>query len=86
MIIQYGYADGIGEFYISINSSICNVCCKCINECPEKIFEIYVNEINEKMVKVKDEMSNKIGYICPGQNKCGKCVNICELSAIKLSW
>lgn len=86
MIIQYGYIDGTGEYFISIDNVKCDGCKKCIQVCPEDIFEIFFDEFDNIKVKVKDENTRKIGYICLGINGCGKCRKICQLSAIDLSW
>jgi ferredoxin len=86
MIIQYGYMDGTGEYFISIDDIRCDGCKRCINTCPEDIFEIYYNEFDNIKVKVRDEKTRKIGYICSGIDGCGKCTRVCKPSAIDLSW
>ena len=43
MIANYGYKDGSGEYYISIDTDKCIGCTAgraCLNACPKQMFEI----------------------------------------------
>ncbi|MHA2265584.1 MAG: 4Fe-4S binding protein [Candidatus Thorarchaeota archaeon] len=37
MQANYGYKDGSGEFYITIDTDKCDSCGKCVEVCPPKI-------------------------------------------------
>ena len=39
MIANYGYKDGSGEFFISIDTDKCNGCGDCVKACPYGVFE-----------------------------------------------
>ena len=34
MKANYGYKDGSGEYYITIDTELCNSCSKCVEVCP----------------------------------------------------
>jgi ferredoxin len=40
MIIHYGYADGSGKYYVSIDAEKCDACEICIEKCPQKALKI----------------------------------------------
>ena len=86
MIIHYGYTDGRGEFYITIDTDKCDGCGKCVEECPLNIFELTIDDYDQKVVKVKDEVIKNIGYLCPGYKSCKKCQKACDKQAITHSW
>lgn len=86
MIIHYGYADGRGEFYITIDTDKCNGCGKCVDACPQDVFEMVADDYGRVVVKVKDDVARSIGYVCPGYNYCIICHQICDRDAISHSW
>jgi Fe-S-cluster-containing hydrogenase component 2 len=93
MIANYGYKDGSGEFFISIDTDKCNGCGDCVPVCPEGVLEIRENEFDpladDKMAAVTEAQRKKIKYSCAGCKGEGKalpCVEACELDAIVHSW
>ena len=68
MLANYGYKDGSGEYYITIDTNKCDGCAKCVIACPYGVFEVGKDEANplreEPVVKVTDEQRKKIGYTC----------------------
>ena len=66
MIANFGYKDGSGEFFITIDTDKCNGCGDCIPVCPSGVLDIVENEYDpladEKMAVVKDEHRKKIKY------------------------
>ncbi|HVP78039.1 MAG TPA: 4Fe-4S binding protein [Thermodesulfobacteriota bacterium] len=91
VIANYGFTDGSGDWYITIDTEKCSGCGNCPEVCPAKILDVGVDEIDifrEKPVAfVKHEERKRIKYRCarcrPG---CGAepapCVGICEPKAI----
>jgi len=92
MITHYGYIDGSGEYYISIDAEKCNGCCKCIKECPQQALELgsVMVDLEEKLVAtVAENHRRKIKYTCsPCKPESGKapCVVACDQNAITCTW
>jgi ferredoxin len=94
MIANYGYKDGSGEFFISIDTDKCNGCGDCIPVCPANVLEIRENEFDpmadDEMIAVRDDHRKKIKYSCAecksGTNKEMPCIAACEPDAIVHSW
>lgn len=66
MIANYGYMDGSGEYYISINTDKCVNCEDrgCLKSCPAKLFEIEVDDWDDEVAIVKASERNKIKLTC----------------------
>jgi Fe-S-cluster-containing hydrogenase component 2 len=60
MIANYGFKNGSGDYFISIDTDQCNGCGDCVLICPANIFEI--REI--PVAALKDSERNKIKYAC----------------------
>ncbi len=93
MIANYGYKDGSGEFFISIDTDKCNGCGDCVPVCPEGVLEIRENEFDpmadDEMAAVTEAQRKKLKYACAECKREGKalpCVEACELDAIVHSW
>ena len=90
-IANYGYTDASGEYYLTVYAARCNGCGQCVEACPNKILEIYEDDWGDILVKVKDEYTRKIGYICKTckagfQPQPPPCIQTCETDAIVHSW
>ncbi len=92
---NYGYKDGSGEYFITIDTDLCNSCGKCVEDCPEGVLEMAEDELDplgdEIIVIVNENHRKKIKYSCApcksaGEIKSLPCVQACELGAIKHSW
>ncbi|MHA2225016.1 MAG: 4Fe-4S dicluster domain-containing protein [Candidatus Hodarchaeales archaeon] len=95
MKANYGYKDGSGEYYITIDTDLCNGCNKCVEVCPEGVLEVVEDELDplgdEIVARVTDNHRKKIKYSCAPCKPTGEprelpCVQICELLAISHSW
>ena len=93
MIANFGYKDGSGDFFISIDTDKCNGCGECVPAWPAKVLEIRDNEYDpladDQMVVVVEEHRKKIKYSCaPCKTGSGvlPCVAACTPDAIKHSW
>ncbi len=94
MIANYGYKDGSGDWYVTIDTDKCNGCGKCPEVCPAKILTVGPDEVDifreEPVAFVRYEERKKIRYSCapcqPGygieQAPCGEA---CEPKAISHS-
>ncbi|MFX0031443.1 MAG: 4Fe-4S binding protein [Candidatus Hodarchaeota archaeon] len=92
---NYGYKDGSGEYFITIDTDLCNSCGKCVDACPENVLEMGENELDplgdEVIAIVSEEHRKKIKYSCAPCKPVGKtkelpCVKSCEPGAITHSW
>lgn len=97
MIANYGYKDGSGDFFISIDTDKCNGCGDCVDQCPADVFEMVENEFDieddDELAAVKPDQSRKLKYACgPCKPAAGfdkselPCVRACEPDAIDHSW
>jgi len=91
MIIHYGYEDGSGRYYVSINAETCTMCGACITACPQKIItsDLVMIDIDDKQVAVIDDACRKrLRDTCGMCHKDGnvKCVTACTMGAISATW
>jgi predicted CoA-substrate-specific enzyme activase len=89
--IQYGYNDGTGDYYITVNLGQCNGCGKCVSVCPSAIFEMVQEDIRKPKVKVRDAARKRLSILCPGYQSCSSthkenCRSVCQHDAISFSW
>lgn len=94
MLAHYGYKDGAGEFYITIDTDKCTECSAhgCVEACPAQVLEIITDDWDDVVAKVKDAERQKIKYTCgpckpngynPDELPCRKA---CPGGAITHSW
>jgi ferredoxin len=95
MQANYGYKDGSGEYYITIDTDKCDSCGKCVEDCPQKILVLVddpFDPLSEKEVPMVVEAERKkIKYTCgpckPVDIKREEpCIKSCEPGAITHSW
>ena len=93
MKANYGYMDGSGEFYITIDTDMCIECDhhNCLKACPVGLFEIITDDYDDEVVAVKEENRKKIKYDCTSCKPVSDrpplpCVVACTPGAITHSW
>jgi len=89
--VQYGYSDGTGEYFITIDTGLCNGCGECVKSCPAGIFTTEEDGSAEPRAKVKEDARKKLAFLCPGAAACqtrngGNCHSVCPTDAITHSW
>ncbi len=93
MIAYYGYKDGSGEYFISIDTDKCAVCPdqKCVQACPQNVFEIIIDDYDQEVAAVVSEHRKKLKYSCAyckpnvGRKEL-PCMTACQPQALSHSW
>lgn len=93
MIANYGYLDGSGEYFISINTDCCLRCpaYDCTAACPQNVYEIIIDDYDEKVAAVKENFRKTLKYTCAackpvGYTQVVPCIKACPFNAISHSW
>jgi ferredoxin len=95
VIANYGYKDGSGDYFISIDTDKCNGCGDCVPACAAKVLEMVADEydpLSDKIVAtVREKERKKIKYTCaPCKPASGRaplpCMAACAPGAITHSW
>ena len=94
MLAYYGFKDGSGDWFLSVDTDKCDGCGQCVKACPAHILEVANDEYDpfreEPVARVKEEERNKIRYDCapcrPGYGeRPPPCVIACQPGAISQS-
>ncbi len=93
MIANYGYMDGSGEFYITIDTDKCIDCedHSCIAACPKDMFDVEPDDYDEDAAFIKNDLRQQIKYLCAECKPVSDrpplpCVTACKDGAISHSW
>ena len=92
VITHYGYSDGSGEYYITIDTDKCSGCGKCVKACPTAALQLeamFIDLEDKSVASVTEDHRKKIKYTCapckPETNQT-PCVLACNGKAIKCTW
>jgi len=95
MLANYGYKDGSGEYFITIDTDKCDGCNKCVEACPAGVLVTGEDPNDpfreEPVAMVTEEHRKKIKYSCAPCKPVGKevtppCIQACDRGAITHSW
>jgi len=94
MLANYGYKDGSGDYFITIDTDKCNGCDKCVEVCPSNVMAVGEDENDplseQKVAFVTEAERKKIKYTCapckPSKDAIPPCINACKPNAITHSW
>lgn len=94
MIANYGYKDGSGEYYISIDTDKCIRCevgRACLTACPKSMFETMVDDYDDEVVWIKAQFRKSLAYDCADCKPAAghtqlPCTSACTPGAIRHSW
>ena len=95
MKANYGYKDGSGAYFITIDTGKCAGCGDCATVCPAGVFEVVTDPYDplagEEVAVVREEQRNKLKYSCAPCKPVEKrpplpCIAACGPEAIAHSW
>ena len=93
MLANYGYTDGSGEYFITIDTDKCVECegRPCAGACPADVIEIITDDYDDQVCAVRDEHRKQIKYSCaPCKPASGwktlPCTDACPHDALTHSW
>lgn len=95
MRANYGYKNGSGEYFITIDTDRCDGCGDCAPACPAAVFEVGEDPHDplrdEPVAVVVPEQRRKLKYACgPCKPESGRrelpCVAACPRDALEHSW
>lgn len=93
MIANYGYMDGSGEYYISIDTDKCIDCEDhgCVDACPKGMFVIEDDDYDDEVAFIVEGSRKKIKYECASCKPIADapplpCMEACKPKALKHSW
>ena len=93
MIAHYGYKDAEGEFYVTVNQTLCAGCPEkpCVAACPTTLFSVEEDPYGEQVSVVDDRKRRNLKYECMSCKPTRErpplpCVAACPHGAVEHSW
>lgn len=93
MIANYGYRDGSGEYYITIDTDACLDCEGrwCVDACPECLFEIEPDDYDDEVAVIAVGGRKLLREKCSNCKPAGgyselPCTTACRPGAVSHSW
>ena len=94
MLASYGYEDGTGVYYITIDTDKCEECDGkgCIGACSQDVFILVENDWGDAIVAIEDEKTNLLKSCCLDcmilrvETKRLPCQAACPYTAIRHTW
>ncbi|MBM3326483.1 MAG: ferredoxin [Calditrichaeota bacterium] len=93
MLANYGYIDGSGQYYITIDTDKCIACQGhfCVEACPERMFTIETDDYDDNVAVIQDAFRHQIKYKCAPCKPVSShpelpCIKACTAGAIEHSW
>lgn len=93
MKANYGYMDGSGEYFITINTDKCVECAEhpCVDSCPAHLFEIVEDDYDDLVASINEDKRKSLKYECAPCKPVGErpplpCIAACTPGALEHSW
>jgi len=68
MMANWGYQDGSGDYFITIDTDKCDGCGACVEACPQNVLEVGEDPIDpmreEPVAFVTEEQRKKLKFAC----------------------
>ena len=87
--VSYGYSDATGDYFITIDTALCDGCGQCIPVCPAGILVLSQEGNAPPKATVREEARKRLAFLCPGLSHCPSqvtCHDACPKKAISHSW
>jgi ferredoxin len=97
VIANYGYEDGSGFYYLSIDGDICARCSHhaCAAACPRGVFVIEMDDYDDMVAVVNEAARKRLRELCSvckdqngnsGTERRLPCTSACPEGALRHSW
>lgn len=86
MLANYGYRDGSGDWFITIDTDKCDGCGRCRESCPKRVLEIVADDCDDLVAAVGEGHRRTIKYDCGPCGSDRPCQTACPQGAIAFSW
>ena len=94
MTAYYGFEDGSGNYYIKINTNLCQKCKDkpCINSCPNTLFSKINDDYGTETIEIEAGRQHSIQAACDNcklvchSNDTLPCHKACPYHAIEHTW
>ncbi|GAB4249758.1 MAG: hypothetical protein Kow00122_07260 [Thermoleophilia bacterium] len=93
MIANYGYQDGSGEYYITIDTDRCLDCEGhwCVEACPQSLFLIEADDYDDEVATIVVSARKQLKEKCAGCKPAAgyetlPCTEACRPGALTHSW
>ncbi|MGI5940166.1 MAG: ferredoxin [Thermoleophilia bacterium] len=97
MIVGYGYEDGSGFYYITVDGDLCATCVDhpCVEACPRAVLAVELDDYDDLVAVVAEGARRRLRELCAeckaqaegmGDGSSLLCVNACPAGALTHSW
>lgn len=99
MQANYGYQDGAGTWYVTLDTDACDGCGACVDVCPSDLWVLQTDEFDplsdDEVAAIAEGRRDNLRYDCtpckspaPDDEDAGTaaCVEACHVDAISFSW
>ena len=97
MIANYGFEDGSGFYYITVDGDLCTQCAHhgCVIACPQGVYAIEMDDYDDFVAVVGEGTRKRLRELCAlckGQDGGGgaerrlPCTDACAVGALRHSW
>ncbi len=91
MIAHYGYRDGSGEYFVTVDAAACTSCGKCVTGCPAgalELTDVLIGLDEKEVAAVKEQARHSVKETCAGCNHAGQapCEVACVPKAVRITW
>lgn len=99
MQANYGYQDGAGTWYVTVDTDACDGCEACVDVCPSDLWVVQVDEYDplsdEEVAVIAEDHRDDLRYDCSpckspepdvADTGTAACEKACHTNAISFSW
>jgi ferredoxin len=97
VIANYGYEDGSGFYYVTIDGDICAACVEhgCVPACPQGVYAVEMDDYDDYVAVVVESARKRLRELCSVCKGRGAaegignelpCAGACPGGALKHSW